>query len=278
MAEIFLQMAPTDPTALAKARATIERLGTAQVHPTFRSLGRWPLLDRKILKPVLAVAPAGRDGAFLLTEDGLQRLAPDGTISSPRSLPGGRDLTLDFTGVPLALGEAGVLWGDAAIKLPPGITKPASAAAAPDGSFFVLERGAPRLNRVSAKGASLGSVAISSGDPVKVRVDRAGRIYIADRDAGQVKVYGAGMSVVRTLTLTVGGKPLRKIEDFTVDFAGNLLVTDAGTHETHLFSISGQLIASVGGVSPRVDAAGWDGLGTLVLLDRKEGSLWRYGL
>jgi hypothetical protein len=108
-------------------------------------------------------------------------------------------------------------------------------------------------------------------------VDRAGRIYIADQDTGQVKIYGADMSVVRTLTLAVGGKPLRKIDDFTLDFAGNLLVTDASTHEAHLFSGSGQLIASVGNESLRVDAAGWDGLGTLVLLDRKEGSLWRYG-
>lgn len=277
VAELFLRMAPTDPTALAKARATTERLGNGQIRPVFRSLGRWPLMDRKILKPVLAVAPAGRDGAFLLTEDGLQRLAPDGTFASPKPLPGGRDLTLDFVGAPLALGETGLLWGDALIKLPPGITRPTSAAAAPDGGFFVLERGTPRLHRLSTKGASLGNVAVAAGDPVKVRVDRAGRIYIADRDLGQVKIYGADMSVVRTLTLSVGGKPLRKIEDFIVDFAGNLLVTDAASHETYLFTLSGQLLATAGGESTRVDAAGWDGLGTLLLLDRKEGSLWRYG-
>jgi len=277
IAEILLKMVPSDPTATARARAVLERMGNSSVHTTFQAQGRWPITDRKSLKPILAVAPAGQGGAFLLTENGLQRVAPDGTFASPNPLPGGRDLTLDPAGAPLALGESSVLWDDAAIKLPPGITKPVSAAAAPDGSFFVLERGTPRLNRVSRRGASLGSVDIAAGDPVKVRVDRAGRIYIADRDTGQVKIYGADMSVVRTMTLTAGGKPLRKIDDFTLDLAGNLLVTDAATHEVHLYSGAGQLIATLGGESTRVDAAGWDGLGTLVVLDRKDGSLWRYG-
>ena len=121
----------------------------------------------------------------------------------------------------------------------------------------------------------MGSVAVAVRDPVRVRVDRAGRIYLVDRGAGQVRVYGADMAPVRTLGLVFAGRPLRKIEDLTVDLAGNLLVLDGGLKRALLYSALGQILAFTPETT-RVDCAGWDGLNALVILDRKEGVLWRY--
>ena len=121
----------------------------------------------------------------------------------------------------------------------------------------------------------MGSVAVAVGDPARVRLDRAGRIYLVDRGDGRVRIYGADMTPVRTLGLSFAGRPLRKITDLTVDFAGNLLVVDGGTRRALLYSGSGQLLATTK-EGTRVDAAGWDGLNALLILDKRAGELWRY--
>jgi len=274
-AEAYLQLGRAHPEAMARAMAILERTGNGP-RPDLQPLGRWPIADKKALRPVLAAVPGPGGSAYLLVEDGLQHMGADGRILKVESVPGARDLTLDASGTPLALGEDSVRWGDAAIRLPAAISKPVSAAPAPDGSFFVLARGEPRLFRVNRKGASMGSVPVALDEPVRVRVDAAGRIYLADGDTGQVRIYGADMAPVRTVTLVEAGRPLRRLEDLTVDFAGNLMAVDGSTKEALLFTGAGQLLASTGqGV--RADAVGWDGLHAMVVLDRREGVLWRYG-
>jgi hypothetical protein len=274
-AQAYLRLASGNPAAAARAEALLERTGNGP-RPSLQPLGRWPLLDKKLLKPVVAVAPGPAGGAYLLTEDALLTLGADGRILKSESVLEARDLTLDASGVPLVLGADSVRWGDAVVKLPAAVTRPVSVAPAPDGSFFVLTRGDQRLFRISRKGTSLGNVAVALGDPARVRVDGAGRIYLADRDSGQVRLYGADMSTVRTVTLAQLGRPLRRLDDLTVDVGGNLLAVDGSSKEALLFSASGQLLASTG-PTLHCDAAGWDGLGNLLVLDRHEGVLWRYG-
>ena len=275
IAEVYLQMGPTDPSAPSQVRAVLDRLGAVSSRQVLQPAGRWPGLDRKALKPVLSAVPGPGGSAYFLSEDNLIQVGADGATQSTRLLAGARDLSLDFASVPLALGQEEILWGSTVIKLPAEITKPVSAAAAPDGSVFVLDRDEPRLYRLSRKGVSLGSVGVAVGDPVRVRVDRAGRIYLVDRGVGQIRVYGADMAPVRTLGLAFAGRPLRKIEDLTVDVAGNMLVLDGGLRRALLYSGLGQIIAFTPETT-RVDSAGWDGLNALVILDRKEGVLWRF--
>ncbi len=276
VAETYVHMAPGNPPALAAAKAILDRTGEGPSRPALTDQGRWRGLDKKSMKPFVAVAPGAGGAAEVLTEDGVERLDSEGQVSGFRALKGGRDLTLDFSGKPLALGEDTIIWGASVIKLPPEIAKPVSAAPAPDGSFFVLDRAEPRLFRLTGKGAPMGNVAVALNEPVRVRVDRAGQIYLADEDGGQIRVYGADMAIVRTLHLSFEGKPLRKIKDFQVDMAGNLLVVDLSTRRALLYSSSGHFLTATG-TGARVDAAGWDGLSTLLLLDHRAGALWRYG-
>jgi hypothetical protein len=275
VAEAYLQMGAADPGVASKLRAVLDRLGAVSSRQVLQPAGRWPGLDKKALKPVLSVVPGPGGSAYLLTENHLIQAGADGAPQSTRFLQGARDLSLDFSSVPMALGQEEILWGSAVIKVPPDITRPVSAAAAPDGSLFVLDREEPRLYRLSRKGVSLGSVGVALGDPARVRVDRAGRIYLVDRGAGQVRVYGADMAPVRTLGLAFAGRALRKIEDLTVDVAGNMLVLDGGLRRAVLYSGSGQIVAFTPEAT-RVDSAGWDGWNTLIILDRKDGVLWRF--
>jgi hypothetical protein len=275
IAEVYFQAGSADPGAPSKMRAVLDRLGAVPSRQVLQPAARLPGLDKRTLKPVLSAVPGPDGSAYLLLEDNLIQVGADGLTKSTRSLLGARDLSLDFSSVPLALGQEEILWGSAVIKLPAEITKPSSAAAAPDGSVFVLDRDEPRLYRLSRKGLSLGSVGVAVGDPARVRVDRAGRIYMVDRGLGQIRVYGADMSPVRTLGLAFAGRPLRKIEDLTVDVAGNMLVLDGGLRRAFLYSGLGQVITFTPETT-RVDSAGWDGLNALVILDRKEGVLWRF--
>jgi hypothetical protein len=275
IAEVYLQWGAADPSAPSKLRTIVDRLGALSSRQILQPAGHWPGLDKRALKPVLYAVPGPDGSAYLLTEDHLIQVAADGATQSTGLLAGACDLSLDFSSVPLALGQEEILWGSAVIRLPQEITRPVSAAAAPDGSVFVLDRGEPRLYRLSRKGVSMGSVGVAVGDPARVRVDRAGRIYLVDRGAGQIRVYGADMTPVRTLGLAFSGRPLRKIEDLAVDVAGNLLVVDGGLRRALLYSGLGQVIAFTPETT-RVDSAGWDGWNALVILDRKDGVLWRF--
>lgn len=276
IAEVELQRSLTDPAANERARLILERTGNGSHPPSFQPKGRWPGFDKRALRSVKAVAPGEKGTAYLLTDDALLHVDGEGRTIESRALPGARDLCLDVSGSPFALGEDRIVWGKREIRLPQGIVKAISAAPGPNGSFFVLERGEPRVHRVNLKGASMGIVSLTQESPSKIRVDLAGRILISGRSDGQVRVYAADMAPVKTLILSVSLKPLHRIEDLSVDLAGNLLVRDGSTRQAYLFTSGGQLLTSTG-EGLRAEAAGWDGLGTLLVVDGKEGALWRYG-
>ncbi len=278
MAECYAAMGAKDPTAADRVRAILARQGNGPSRPFFGGpTARWPGFDREKLKDVVGVAPAPGGGAYLLRGTGLEQVGGDGRTLGIKPMTGGSDLTLDFDGRPVALGEGKVLWGDKFVQLPAGMNRPASAAVSPGGSLFVLDRGARRLLRLEPGGGVAGAISIPLDDPVKVRVDLAGRIYIADRESGRVQVFGPDMVPVKAVNPEAAQHPLRRIEDMAVDFAGDVLVLDGRSRQLLLFSAEGRFLGASAERIPRVDAAGWDGLGTLVYVSAREGTLGRIG-
>jgi hypothetical protein len=277
MAECLLPAAETrDPEALSRVKAILSRQGP---HPprSFASIpnGKWPGFDRTSLKDVESLAPGPDGSVYLLTREALIHVGADGTRLTVSPLRDGTDLTLDVAGTPIALSAVGVLWGDRLVPLPAGANKPVSVAASPEGSLFVLDRGARRLYRLSAEGALTGSINVPLDEPFRVRLDMAGRIYIADRDTGRVHLYGPDMVPIRILDPAATGHEVRRIDDMMVDFAGDVLLLDGRAHDLLLFGSDGRYLGTTAGRFPRVDAAGWDGLSRLVFVSWREGVLGR---
>ena len=265
-----------DSDALNRVRAVLARQGPSPPH-TFTSSpnGKWPGFDRSSLKDVESLAPGPDGSVYLLSSESLIRVGADGARLTVTPLHDGADLALDFSGVPIALSAAGVLWGDHLVQLPPGANKPVSVAASPEGSLFVLDRGAKRLYRLNAEGVLTGSINVPLDEPFRVRLDMAGRIYIADRDTGRVHLYGPDMVPIRILDPAATGHEVRRIDDMMVDFAGDVLLLDGRAHDLLLFGSDGRYLGTTAGRFPRVDAAGWDGLSRLVFVSWREGLLGR---
>ncbi len=278
MAECYAALAPTDALAMAKVKAILSRQPGASAGGPFSPVkGAWAALDKKVLKSASAVAPGPGGSLYLLTGTGLLEVGSGGEVRATQPLLEGSDLCLDFEGRPVALGATQVLWGGKTVALPRAIAKPASAAASPDGQLLVLDRDARRLYRLGPQGSILGSIALQLGDPTKVRSDLAGRIYLADRDNGEIHVFAPDMTPLRAFTPAVSGKPVRRVEDLWVDPAGNILVLDGSAKQLALFAHGGQFLGWSGDRVGRVDAAGWDGLNSLVVLNRREAYVGRAG-
>lgn len=277
-AECFVALGPSDPLAAAKVKAILSRQPGAAPNSLFSPVkGAWSALDKRLVKSASAVAPGAGGTLFVLGGSGLLEVGPDGGVRATQPLLDGTDLSLDFEGRPVALGQTHVIWGSQSIPLPKAIAKAASAAASPDGQLLVLDRDAQRLYRLGPQGSVLGSIALSLGDPIKVRADLAGRIYLADRDTGEIHVFSPDMAPLRVLTPVASGRPLRKVADLWVDLAGDVLVLDGSAREVALFSPAGQFLGWSGERVGRVDAAGWDGLNALVVLNRREAYVGRVG-
>lgn len=278
MAECYVALAPSDPLAEAKVKAILSRQPGGAPSSLFSPVkGGWTTLDKRLIKSASAVAPGAGGTLFVLDESGLLEVGPDGGVRATQPLLDGADLSLDFEGKPVALGRTHVIWGSRTIPVPRAVARAASATASPDGQLLVLDRDARRLYRLGPQGSVLGSISLSLGDPIKVRADLAGRIYLADRDTGEVHVFAPDMSPLRVLTPAASGRPLRKVEDLWVDLAGDVLVLDGSARQLALFSPGGQFLGWSGDRVGRVDAAGWDGLNSLVVLNRREAYVGRVG-
>lgn len=277
-AECYAKLHNGDSEASEKVRALLQRQGP--MHPgsyfTF-SEKPFPTHDKGSLKRIEAAVPGPDGSAYLLTKSALVRMGPDGKLLSSKPLPGARDLSLDETGRPLALGDSQILWGDRVIPLPSGLDEPASVAASPDGSLILLDAGKRRLFRLDAKGVPGGSAALTIRKPTIVRTDLAGRIYVADRDGDKVFVFGADMSPLRVLDPEASGHRVRKLEGLFVDFAGDTLLFDGRAHELLLFSSDGRFLGNTREDVARIYVAGWDGLNRIIYVDKRAAVLGRIG-
>lgn len=226
-----------------------------------------PALDPRILRKALAVAPAPEGGAYLLGREALFDLGADGRLLATRPLAGALDLSLDGSGRPLALARGVLLWGDRTLNLPPTFGSPASAAYLPEGAAVLLDGRQRRLIKVDAEGKAVGSAPILVPDPTLVRTDGVGRLYVAEGRGGRIFVLAGDLSVLKVLDPKSSGVPLRRLSDFRVDFAGNLLLLDGRTHRLILLSAAGKVLYLSGEESPRVSAVGWDGLDRILFVD-----------
>lgn len=277
-AECYAKLLDNEPDDGARVRALLQRQGP--MHPgsyfTF-SEKPFPIHDKGSLKQIEAIAPGPEGSAWLLTKNALSKMGPDGKLVATKPLAGAKDLSLDPDGRPLALGDSQILWGKRSIPLPGGLDDPVSVAASPDGSLILLDAGKRRLYRLNAKGIPGGSAALTVRKPIIVRTDSAGRIYVADRDGDKVFVYGADMSPLRVLDPEAAGHRVRKLEGLFVDFAGDTLLFDGRAHELLLFSSDGRFLGSTREDTARIYAAGWDGLSTVLYVDKRAAVLGRIG-
>lgn len=270
-------LAPSDPAARERFRALWQRGGLGPSRPGMSLLGERVLpLQRKAMRDWISALSGPGGQVLVLTEAGLIKISPEGRIEGAGALAGGADLTLDWQGQPLALGAAQALWGARRISLPKGLDKPASLAASPDGSLILLDAGQRRLYRLDEGGAVLGSAPLALKDPIRVRLDAAGRVFVADRASGTVHVFTGGLAPLRVIDPENSGQNVRRIEDMAVDFAGNVLLLDGRAHSATLFSAQGRALATTGD-AVRMDLFGWDGLGELVYVNTKDGYLGRVG-
>jgi hypothetical protein len=278
MAECYQEMAGSDPKATEKVRAILARQGDIPSRPLFSgSVTRWPGFDRDRLEDLVGVAPGPDGTVYLLRTEGLDRVGKDGRSQGVVPLDRAVDLSVDFDGQAVALGQSQVLWGGRVIALPAGMDRPASAAVSPEGSLLVLDRAARRLLRLDPNGTVGGVTTVAMRDPIKVRVDLAGRIYIADRDTGDVHVYGPDMVPLKVLSPEAVQHPVRRLEDMEVGLAGDVLLLDGRSHQLSLFAADGRFLGTSEGRLPRVDAFGWDGLDTLLFASQRAGTLGRVG-
>ena len=278
MADCLASLGASDPRALKMAQAVMQRLGPSPP-PAVLSVkpASMPPFDRSVARRVVGIEPAPDGSVYLLTENALVRIDRTGRQLSSTPLARGKDMTLDEEGKVVALGESQILWGDAVVPIPSGLDKPVSVAASPEGSLILLDRGARRLYRLDRHGKVLGSVALSLRNPAWVRVDMAGRIYIADKSTEAVHVFRADMSPLRNIDPAAEGHPVRRMEGMEVDFAGDVMLLDGRARRAVLFSGDGRYLSATGEAA-RVSAMGWDGLDSVVVLDEKSGAVGRISL
>jgi hypothetical protein len=278
MADCLASLGASDPRALKMAQAVMQRLGPSPPSSVLTvKPASIPPLDRSVARRVVGIEPAPDGSVYILTENALIRIDRTGQQRSLTPLAKGRDITLDEERKVVALGESQILWGDAVVPIPAGLDKPVSVAASPEGSLILLDRGARRLYRLDPHGKIQGSVALSLRNPAWVRVDMAGRIYIADKSSEAVHVFRADMSPLRDIDPAAEGHPVRRMEGMEVDFAGDVMLLDGRGRRAVLFSGDGRYLSATG-EDARVTAMGWDGLDSVVVLDERSGVMGRIAL
>ncbi|MFX4478041.1 hypothetical protein ABTA66_19635, partial [Acinetobacter baumannii] len=77
-------------------------------------------------------------------------------------------------------------------------------AASADGkSLFVADWSGNRVDRLSAADGTVEASAETGRDPAHITLDRAGRLYVADRESHRVSVFD-GARMTRLATIPVG--------------------------------------------------------------------------
>jgi len=273
---LFSEASARDTRAAALARAAVRRLTPGAATGVLRPAAtRWPGLGSEVLKTAVSLRPAAGDSLFLLFEERLQLVGPDGQERASQSLPGAVDLTLDSAGLPLALGRGQFFHADRLVALPATLLSATSIAASPDGRIFVLDQKAGALAVLDGDGKLLDRKPLGLGDPGKVRADESGRIYVTDGRDRSVAVFRGDLSSDHTVRYETAAPGVRRLDDLLVDPFGSLLLVDGRRGQAALLSPDGRLLAESPREASSFRAAGWDGLETMLYLDDRAGAVGR---
>lgn len=260
----------------AMAALLLARQAPEATPAAFRPSGQsWPGLAREALRDARKVFPAEDGTLWLMGKDRLWQVSGEGRTLLTVSLAGAQDLCADGGGGPLALGSKQVFWRGQNLLLPPDLARPISAAETPDGRLLILDGKGAALVRLNSDGRVDRRSVFPLDDPVRVRADAAGRVYILDGATRCVYIYSAGLDPLRILDPEARGYPLRKASDLFVDFAGDMLLLDGRDDAAALFSAQGRFLGASRPEEVRMDAVGWDGASSLLHLDRREGRVGR---
>ena len=111
--------------------------------------------------------------------------------------------------------------------------QPFGLAAAPDGrSLFAADWSGHRVDRLSAQDGRVEASAATGRDPAHLALDRAGRLFVAERESRQVGVFDAGLN--RLAAIPVGEAPfaLALSPDETRLYVGNVRSNDLTVIDT----------------------------------------------
>lgn len=107
-------------------------------------------------------------------------------------------------------------------------SEPVDVAAGVHGDLYVLDRRRSAVDRFTAGGSALGTVAVGVGrKPVALAVDPAGSLYVLERDSDSIGVFDARGELLERLGPALpGGLELQSPEDVAVDGSGRVFVAD----------------------------------------------------
>jgi len=120
-----------------------------------------------------------------------------------------------------------------------------------DGGIYVLQRRAPQLVRLDARGQVSASWSVPLVDPHGISTSPDGRIYAVDRDGHRVFKLGAGgepLMVLGDAAIPRYGAPFSHPTDVAIADDGDIFVADGyGNSHVHRFSPEGALRRTWGG-------------------------------
>jgi sugar lactone lactonase YvrE len=190
-------------------------------------------------------------GALHLLADGgkkLLTLGPTGAIENETALRDARFLFEDVNGS-VAWASADTLYLSSGTVNPTTDSGPApkplrdmaQVAAAPDGSFYILEGKGTEVHHVAGNGSPLGVVA-RPGRGVALALDRQGWIYVLDAKNRKLLRLGPGGEDHGSLDLTRGDDRVQLPTSLAVDDAFHAYVLDEKTGEVWIFGATGKLL------------------------------------
>ena len=142
---------------------------------------------------------------------------------------------------------------------PGQFSSPVDVEAGPNGSLYVIDSAARRLQRFDAEGNFLAAIELPTDDgagsqPWGLAVSDEGSVYVADTFGWRILAFDAEL---RRLTLSFGERPLFDgtppgpyhlygPRDLAIDSDGNLWVTDTGHNRIVVYTPMGEYVREIG--------------------------------
>jgi DNA-binding beta-propeller fold protein YncE len=130
---------------------------------------------------------------------------------------------------------------------PSSLKKPAAVAVDGQGTFYVLDQDANRIERLSSTGALLGSWGILGSGPGQLRnpgalaVDTAGNVYVADSGNDRVEKFSSTGRLLHSWGRSGSGLGQYRFPDgIALDRSGFIYVADSGNNRIQVLSPSGR--------------------------------------